>query len=885
VSAWIRLYELGLRALPRGLRGDREMMTLTLSDQLAGAHHARERASILARAFLRLPFVIAAEWIDALRDRGSRGAAGGRFYGDGPRGVVMQNMRFTARTLRKNPTFAAVSILLIGLGVGAVTAVFTIVDQVLLRPLPYPEQERLAFLTNGSHNGPTLRGLDDVDALDLWVAARNDQVNLTRTDAEPLRLGSVDLTPSFFPMFGARPALGRVLVAGDLMGHSVAVLTHAAWVTIWGADPGIVGSTIHLNGEAVSLVGVLEPDFVIPEQLVNKDVQVLRPMNWDDPRLQNSDYFAHRVAARLGEGEDVATAQVQLDRLAQELFAQDLLATREAVTWPLVPLKEVTVDDARGGLVLLLGSVALLLLVACANVALLFMARGVSRVREMSIRRALGAGTRVLLSQLVTESLVVGMLGGVLGLGLAYVSLSGFSRWIGDLPRGEAVTLDARVLAFTIALSAATALVFGLMPALRSLGEGVNDRLRESGRSSTEGRGVRWARGGLIVGEVGVSLVLVTLAGLLLRSFLAATSRDPGLDPAGVWVVATNVTGESGAIAPDIYNERMGRVVEALESLPSVTSATYGLEMPFEWVGGNTCCWSQRTAPVGADVRADGALTYLHPVSDAFFETLGTRLVAGRSWSPEDGRLVETPVVLSESLAIQHFGSAANAVGRELQFRTGVARVVGVAESTAHYGLDQERPHGMYLPAEALPFGGEAVTFAIKTRNAGSEVVSSIREAIWSVEPSLPVPSVDPLQTWIDDSSGLRRLGSMLSTLFGAIALLLAAGGLYGTLVYAAAQRRREIGIRIALGAGGRQIQGEMLGRGLGLAALGLALGIPAALLLGRVLEGFLWNVSERDPVSLVSASLVLLATAGLASWVPARRASRTDPLEALRAE
>jgi predicted permease len=847
-------------------------MAAALEDQLDDAPSSWKRAGVLLRAFGRLPAVLALEWLEAV------------LHGTRPCGVFGQDLRFAARSLRKSPVFAVVSVSLIGLGVGAVTAVFTIFDQVLLRPLPYPAQDRLTYLTNGSHNGATLRGMDGIEAFDLWVAARNEQVNFTRNAAEPLRLTSVDVTPSFFTMFGARPALGRILVEGDLTARSVAVLTHSAWVSVWGSDPGVVGSTIQLNAEPVTVVGVLDASFVVPERLVPRDVQVFRPMNWEDPLLADPGYHAHGIAARLAPAVRLSDAQAQMDRLAASLFEQDLLATRRPVTWPLVPLRDGTVDDARGGLALLLGSVGLLLIVACANVALLFMARGISRVREMSVRRALGAGTRVLVGQLVTESLLVGLLGGLFGVGLAALSLAGFRSWIGDLPRADAIVLDARVLLFTVALSAATALLFGLIPALRSLGEDVSARLRESGRTVTEGRAVRWARSGLIVGEVGVSLVLVTLAGLLLRSFLEVTSRDPGLDAEDVWVVPLNLPSVSTS---DEYRQRLDRVLTALESLPAVQTATYGMEMPFEFVGGNNCCWAQRTATIDVvDARpSDGLLTYLHPVSEDFFVTLGTDLVAGTGWRAVEEEVDELPVVLGESLALGHFGSVDAAVGQELQFNRGRVRVVGVAEPTAHYGLDQTSPGAMYLPVGAIPFAPDRATFAIKARAAGPDLVQSIRAAIWSVEPALPVPVVERLQVWIDDSSGVRRLGSALSSVFGAIALLLAAGGLYGTLLYAATQQRRELGIRIALGAGRGRIQGEVLRRGLGLTVVGLAIGLASASYLGRLLESFLWNVSPTDPMSLASASVVLIAAAALASWLPAYRASRTDPLEVLRAD
>jgi putative ABC transport system permease protein len=391
-------------------------------------------------------------------------------------------------------------------------------------------------------------------------------------------------------------------------------------------------------------------------------------------------------------------------------------------------------------------------------------------------------------------------------------------------------------------------------------------------------------RSGLIVGEVGVSLVLVALAGLLLRSFLSVTSQDAGIDADGVWVMPLTV---SGAETLDQYRQRMDALLVAIEAVPGVSSAAYGIEMPFENVGGSTCCWSGRTSPVPiVDQRRDGVITFYHPVTPEFFATLGTGIVAGSGWTAEHAASEPLPVVLTQSLAVQHFGSAQRAVGQELHWgRTARVRVVGVAEPTLHYGLDQAVQDGMYLPIPAMTFAPDNVTFAVKLSAGGGSPVAALREAIWSADPDQPVPSVEPLESWIDASTGLRRLSSTLSSAFGAIALLLAAGGLYGTLLYTASQRRRELGIRIALGAGRRQIQSDVVAGGVGLAALGLLFGIPAAIYLGRLLEGFLWNVAPTDVGTLVTAAAALLAAAALASWLPAYRASRTDPLEVLRAD
>ena len=502
-------------------------------------------------------------------------------------------------------------------------------------------------------------------------------------------------------------------------------------------------------------------------------------------------------------------------------------------------------------------------------------------MREMSLRRALGAGTRILLGQLALESLLLGLLGGLVGLGLAHVSLAGFGRWIGELPRGEAITVDLRVLAFSILLAGAIGVAFGLLPALKTIGRDLDlgQQLHESDSASTEGRTTRWIRGGFIVGEVGISLVLVAFAGLLLQSFLAVTARDPGLDPQNVWVTRPN---SQGIDETEEYVSRMERVRIALEALPDVEFATYGAEMPFEHVGGGArCCWGQLTA---RDEGGEEIWTEIHPVAEDFFATFRTKLLAGSVWDREIAALEPRPVVGNEELAIRLFGSAATAVGREVTSGRERVRISGVAEPTLHYGLDQPVREALYVPVEAVPFPLSA-TFAMRITGTGDGFAARVREAVWSVEPDLPVPNVVPLSTWIDDSSGMRRLESSLSGTFGAIALLLAASGLYGTLLYTASQRRRELGIRMALGASRRRIQSDVLGRGLLLSGVGVALGVPSALLLGRLVQSWLWEVSPSDPATLTGASIILLTTAAVASWLPAYRASRTDPVEVLRAD
>lgn len=795
----------------------------------------------------------------------------------------LRNLGFAGRSLRKAPTFAGATVFLVALGVGTVTTVFTVVDHVLLRPLPYPASDRLVYLTNGSHNGPTLERLDGVEAFELWTATSTQSVNLTRSDGDPLRLRRTETTPEFFTLFGARPHLGRLLVDADRNDLGIVVVSYPFWRDVLGSDPQAVGRTLRIDGEPIEVVGVLSEDFVQPARL-RSDVSLYRPVDWMNPGLADPGYHTHSVTARLAPGVTLEQANQQMDRVEADVAAaypdyyddgpQD---------WPLVTLHTTTVRDVAGGLYLLLGAVGLLLLVACANVAHLFMARGLSRAREMSIRRAMGARTWNLIGQLSAESLLVGAVGGLGGLLLARGALGAFRRWTAELPRGTDVVMDPRIFVVCIALATLTAFLFGLLPALRTVGRDVQEGLRSGGRGMSGGRRVRAFRSGLVIFEVAVSLVLVASAGLLMRSFLSVTSVDPGVEVEDVWVLPLNVDNVELANGADGYRSRMEPVRSALLTIPGVTSVTYGIEAPFEHVGGNSCCWNRRVSPLG-QADTEPILTDFHPVTRDHFETFGTELVAGDVWTEGGATAAPWPVVVSEPLAVRLFGSAEAAVGRELA-ALDRSIVTGVAEETRHYGLDQSHDYALYLPMEALPFGIPRATFALRAPEASASFARQIREAVWSEEPGLPVPQVTTLEDWVSESSSTRRFGSLLFGAFGVVALLLAAAGLYGTLLYSVGQRRQELGIRLALGAGRRRIQSEVIRRGVVQAALGVVLGAGVAVWAGGLLETFLFGISATDPVALASAAAVLFAAAVLASWVPAWRAGRTDPLETLKAE
>ncbi|NNF14418.1 MAG: FtsX-like permease family protein, partial [Gemmatimonadetes bacterium] len=767
-------FQLALRALPPGpLRSeDAPEMLLTLRDQMEAEFSAWGRVRVAWRALRRTPAVVVSEWLDWLGITGpSRGPSTKR-EGDGMMSTWLRNLGFAGRSLRKSPTFSVATVFLVALGVGTVVTAFTVVDHVLLRPLPYPAADRLAYLTNGSHNGATLDRLGSVDAFEMWTVTSTSSVNLTRVDGDPLRLSRTETTPEFFTMFGARPHLGRLLVDGDLNDTGIVVVTYPFWRDVLGADPDVVGTAILIDDEPIEIVGVLAEDFVQPAHLGEPDFY--RPMDWTNEALRSPGYHAHSVTARLNPDVTLEQANEQIGRVEVDVAAAFPEYYDEGPQdWPLESFHSITVQDVRSGLFLLLGAVGLLLLVACANVAHLFMARGLSRAREMSIRRAMGARTWNLLGQLSAESIVVGLLGGAGGLLLAQGALAFFRRWTVDLPRGASVTMDLRVFAVAIGLATLTALLFGLVPALRTVGQDLHTGLRTGGRGMSGGRSVQAFRSGLVIFEVAISLVLVASAGLLMRSFASVTAIDPGVESEGVWVVPLNV---ANIDSPEQHLERMEPVRRALATIPGLRSATYSIEAPFQHVGGSRCCWGNRATPPG-ETEDNAVRLHMHPVAPDYFETFGTELIAGELWSAGMATGQPVPAVVSEPLAVRFWGSAEGAIGRELS-NGGGSIVVGVVEQTRHYGLDQEHDYALYLPMEAMPFPIPIATFGLRVADAGPGFARQVREAIWAEEPTLPVPQVVPMEEWISESSATRRFGSLLFGAFGVVALLLAAAGL-----------------------------------------------------------------------------------------------------------
>jgi putative ABC transport system permease protein len=884
----VRAYARALLILPLRVRREDAAAMAETFDDLWAEGKGTTRLGHAARAFGRLPLVAVAEWLDALGITGgtaaldASGSKGGRSMGWGT------HVRFALRSLGKAPGFALTTVLLVGLGVGAVTTIFTLVDHVLLRQLPYPDADRLVLLENGSHSGVLWEEFNQMSSVDLWAASSSRSANLVG-EGNPIRIIETVVSEDFFRMFDARPAMGRLLVRDDFRAADNVLLSHAMWRRVFGGAQDIVGRTIRVDGEALTVVGVLSGDFVSPEGLVNSGeaADVWRPIDWSDEGYARPGRRVLRVAGRLAPGVTLETAAAeteQVNRRMAERYPDNYVDRQGNMdTTPPAFLQEVTTRRVRPGLNLLLGAVVLLLVVACLNIAHLFLARGLGRTREMAVRRALGANTVGLVNQLLVESVILGVAGGVLGVGLASLGVRTFlSLNPSALPWAGDVTVDLRVLAFAAAVSVLTALAFGLLPALRSVGRDLTEELRGGNRSASTGRRTFRLRSSLVIAEVATSLVLVTQAGLLLKSFINVNTLDPGFGVEGVWTLPLTPNGLEG---PE-YVEAMDRIRASLAAVPGVTTATYGLSQPFEFTGGGRCCWSRGTILADGVERQDLRI-FLQPVSQDYLSTLEIPLVAGTAWPPGESRQEPWPVVLAERLALELFGSAPRAVGQVLEVGPDTrVRVTGVAGDIRYYGLDQELPASIYVPIERVPFDIDMAHFAVRVaEEPPSGLASSLREAVWAASPGLPVPTVRNMVEWVGMSTAGRRFDSVLFATFGVLALLLASAGLYGTLLYSVGEQRQELGIRLALGAGRTRVQRRVVGRGLGLAVVGAVLGLGGTWLVGRYLESRLYGMLPTDPATLGSAVVVLLAAAALASWMPARRASRTDPLQTLKAE
>ena len=809
---------------------------------------------------------------------------------------LLQDVRYGARRLARSPGFTLIAVLTLALGIGANSAIFSVVNAVLLRSLPYAEPDRLVRLFNVRDESdqfpvapPNYFDFREQRQLFSGVAAYDQRSNFTLTGVgEPQRVTGAEISAELFDVLGVRPVLGRGLRPGENEpgAGDVVVLSHGAWQQYFGGDPGVIGRTISLDGATRTVVGVMPAGFDFPEE-----ARLWTPLVYDGGFRDDSNRGSHylSVVARLQPDVTTERAAEEMetlgDRIATEYGGP---ATNSSAT--AMGFQEVLVGDIRPALLVLLGAVGLVLLIACANVANLMLARAATREGELAVRAALGAGRRRLLRQLLTESVLLALLGGAAGLLIAFW---GTAALVGlrpeGIPRIEDVTVDPTVIAFTAGLSLLTGLVFGLVPAIQLARADLTASLREGARGALSGRRGNRVRAGLVVAEMAVAVILLAGAGLLIRSFQNLTEVDPGFRPEGV--VATRLSLPPSSYADDARAVQLfDGLLERLRALPGVTSAGAVSILPM--AGGDAALGIYRTDRPTPTAGVDMPIAKLRVASPDYFGTLGIPLLRGRDFAAGDRAGASRVVVLTEQAAERIFPGE-EAIGKQVSLTFTVANetdaytgeVVGIVGSVRQTGLDDElEPEAYVAMAQVAPRGMEVT---VRTSGDPAALAGGVRDAVRELDPELPVSEIRTVAQVVSESVSQPRFYMLLLTVFASVALVLAAVGIFGVISYTVAQRTREIGVRMALGAEPGQILRMTVGRALLLGGGGVVLGLVAALGGTRLLAGFgfLFQVGSTDPLTYASVAAILLGVAALASYLPARRATRVDPMAALRAD
>ena len=803
---------------------------------------------------------------------------------------LIGDLRYGLRTLARNRGFAAAAILTLGLGIGANTAIFSVVDAVLLRPLPYPDPERLVWGW-GRSSGGIYAAVSPPDFLDYRerntvfervsaMTVRGVPLNLLGEGGDPLQVTGVLVTSGFFETLGVAPALGRTFSRRDedvALPESV-VLSYGLWARSFGKDPELVGKSIRLDGRSVVVLGVMPEDF---GPLIRADLWEPTPMR--APDMQGRGAHQLRLIGRLAPGVSVEQAQAGLDAVALELERQ-YPDSNGGWGVRLVTLHELIVGGTRPSLLLLLGAVALVLLIACANLANLLFARAAARSKEIAIRAAIGASRARLVRQLLTENLLLSFLGGGLGLVVALWGLDAL-RGLGPagIPRLAEATVNARVLAATAIVSLVTGLLFGLAPAVQTTQRALQERLSEGGRTGAS-QTSRW-RGALIVAEVSLSLMLLVGAGLLIRSLSELMRVDPGFRPGHLVTTRLHLPigggggrYDEGAARARFYGSLLERVAEA----PEVEAAGAVTELPLSGQHSDTL-FTIEGRPSPPDARRGANFRV---VSRDYFRTMGIALRTGRTFDSRDTAGAPGAVIINEPMARAFFPDA-SPLGQRLVIDMGKplsAEIVGVVEGVRHGSLAAPAPPEMFIPYDQFPTP-VVLNLVVRSRTSTAAAVSALRGAVRAIDPTQPLGEVRTLDEIVATSIAQPRFRTLLLALFAGAALLLAAVGIYGLLSWTVVQRTREIGVRMALGAGRRDILGLMIGRGMKLTAAGIVLGLVGALATTRLLTGLLFGVAPADPLTFIGVSVVLAATAFAACYLPARRAAKVDPMIALRYE
>src|SRR5215213_5503461 len=805
-----------------------------------------------------------------------------------------KDIRYGVRGLLKRPGFTVIALITLALGIGANTAIFSVVNAVLLRPLPFQKPEELvivwedATLVGFPHNTPAPANYVDWKTQNQsfadMAATHETSYNLTG-DGEPERVTAYAVTANFFPLLGVQPLLGRSFLNEEDRpgGNKVVVLSYSLWQSRYGADRNILNREILLNGEKHSVVGVMPSSF----QFFEKDARLWVPIAMDQEDWANRGGHYLTVVARLKPGVSVAQAHADMNAIMRRIATDHPAETMEGKIGAVVlPVRDQFVGDARGLLIVLLIAVAFVLLIACANVAGLLLARAVARRKEIALRLALGAGRARVVRQLLTESLLLAVAAGVLGSLLAYASFTFLQGLVPEeMALATSLKLDVRILIFTIAISIITGVIFGLVPALQSANFDLNEALKQSsGRVTSTGR----LRSALIVFEVALSIVLLVGAGLLIQTLFQLFGQYSVLEPEKVLTMRTILPREKYK-EPQQRDNFYQQVLQRVENLPGVVSTGYSTSIPLSWKGGTI-----GFLPEGIKSPIPGmAYDANHrQVSADYLKTMNIPLRAGRYFDNRDNAQSIPVVIINETMARQYWPGE-NALGRRLKIgdpdEPGKQwkQIVGIVADIRQMGLDEPVKAEMYLPYQQVTDwpGYIPRDLAIRTSGETSNLVGSVRQIIREVDPDQPVSNVATMAELLGEEAAQRRMGMIMLAGFAGLALLLASLGIYGVLAYFVTQHTNEIGVRQALGATPRNILWLVLKKGMGLTLVGVAIGLTASFALTRLMSSLLFGVTAADPLTFATVPLLLVLVALLACYIPARRATKVDPLVALRYE
>jgi putative ABC transport system permease protein len=799
--------------------------------------------------------------------------------------TFIQDLRYGVRVLLKSPGFTAVAVIALALGIGANTAVFSVVNTVLLKPLPYKDSDRLILMFGASLESGRVGGSvsppDFLDyreqntTLERLAAVSNASFSLTG-GTEPERIQSARVSEGFFETLGINPLYGRTFTSEEEQAgrDEVVILGNGLWQRRFGADPNLLGQTITLNDKSYTVVGIMPSGFQYP-----RDVELWVPFTFKVPQTSVRRFHYLRPVGLLKPGVSVQQAQADFTSIARRLADQYPDSNRDYGAG-IVSMTERIVGDMREPLWILSGAVGFVLLIACANVANLLLARASARQKEIAIRSALGASRSRVTRQLLTESILLSVFGGALGLLVAWWGVAGLVALSSDnIPRVKEVGIDGRVLGFTVLVSLVTGIIFGLIPAIQASRTDLNETLKEGGRSAATALG-QWVRRTLVVFEVAIALFVLIGAGLMIKSFMRLSEVDPGFK-------SDNVLTMQVALTQGKYPEASGRVnffrelIHRLEALPGVQAVGAVSELPMSGQNNDTRFSiegkpSDPNNPTYANSRV---------ASPDYFNALGIPLLKGRYFADADSETAPKVVIISESFAREAFPNE-DPVGQHILIDFGEewkGEIVGVVGNIRHRGLSAEPWREMYVNQYQAPIN--STNLVVRAGSDPTRLTAAIKAEVQAMDKDVPLYSVRTMENLVSESVAQPRFRTLLLTIFAVVALVLAAVGIYGVMSYYVTQRTHEIGIRMALGASQKDVMRLVVGQGMALALAGVGVGLIGAFLLTRLMVSLLYQISASDPTTFAVISITLTAVALLASYIPARRATKVDPMVALRYE